>query len=1382
MSTQPEIRRKRKSLGAPLSAAKRTEEKENARRKGSRSKSIGPAALPKFQPRSILKPTVPVGHEMPDRSHTQPLIDLDFGENATFTGPDILRNHGADQANGAKIALRTEEEQQASAKEREERERREARRKSLANRRVSFAAEATLHTFHEIEYPQDSTASTNSTRRSSSAGSASTSHPPESDKAGSSENQQNRRRHSSGIQSSHWDQTNDDTLGSSLYGSSDMEDSVEEVEDHEDTDSSSESSDDDGTMVTVEGDEMTSASVASADDLTLDDALRLATQHAGTQQLGSDDEAETEEIIPSFGWARKDPQNQVPETEDHQEDGKDVLAEPTVEMDVDMDMTHAVGGIIKPSAEEMPSNEIDASMDVTKAFGIILGQERQLSINPADAIPLSLRADAPPEGSPLVSRVKCGTTPTTDADCFQDNEDMSMELTTVMGGVLAGAKTGAQKGRWTINRSDETLNTDEAMDLTTGVGGIIPQRIQRDEDEIEETMCMDMTVAVGKILPSDHHEDPTEELTMGMEMTTAIGSIIQRQTSTTGVLAQTTRQGPSPQTTLAPRALLALSPKPHQAMSRPSSATEATNRLRTSVGGQQPHHDAGSSAVARPSITLSSSRETFNSPVPPLEEAVCSLSKPSVPKTKLSPRKAPKEIALHHQTPERKPALDYKISPPKSTTLPTPRASRLSGVGADREGLGSPRVSALLDRRVSIGESSSDFAVSQASPKRRVVFEDPRVLEREINGEYLDDETQDDKHKTQDEKEITLNLKEMIASLSPKKNPVRGRKSLHVGSARGVLGKRPTELDDSDEENDGIKRLKGHQGSPVKNVRLQQPPSNAGPVTGRLLKSTPTGLELRAPAQISGQVCSPLRPNGNGKGLGRDSSTLQSLNPDEGVPHEAEALDTDPGDRIHLQDFLSMISVSFMELTTSRRRQTQAPTALRNTADDLSLERCVVAGACTVPILELYQHSCRELKKYISEGRRMVKEIEMETFQDNPPLFREYASASSDFKLLMDNQFKNGKTHARLLSKAMWYEWRMKLQHGLKEGLDKIEHGMNEDNTSLERQRELLDSILPGLIARHETLAKEHGNLEMYARELADCDPIELDSARMQLIQLESDIEEKKREIAELRGELEMAGSESAKLTSQKDQLLENIKDAEKVREECRGWTTKDVNIYKGRVDSVEREHGWTVTGISGTQVSMAYKREIELVFDVACFRTGQPNSRIDLWYIATKSDAAPCQTGVGRVYFLQLIRDHLRSIPQSRSGISSMLHTVRVAWDTATAIIDNINLINITFPTKVNKVSDTSIEVVSSLLVAEMETKVEVALSLTGAVTPEGVHLTIEPRVKLVYGESFNVGKIKDYLASRISRSSEAEKGDKELWSNVFVSLYGRLLARGRK
>ncbi|KAK3076192.1 hypothetical protein LTS18_013659, partial [Coniosporium uncinatum] len=66
----------------------------------------------------------------------------------------------------------------------DEAKRREARRKSLANRRVSFAPEATLHTWDVIEYMRDATtssASSEATPRPSSVSQASNAQSPQSD-------------------------------------------------------------------------------------------------------------------------------------------------------------------------------------------------------------------------------------------------------------------------------------------------------------------------------------------------------------------------------------------------------------------------------------------------------------------------------------------------------------------------------------------------------------------------------------------------------------------------------------------------------------------------------------------------------------------------------------------------------------------------------------------------------------------------------------------------------------------------------------------------------------------------------------------------------------------------------------------------------------------------------------------------------------------------------------------------------------------------------------------------------------------------------------------------------------------------------------------------
>jgi kinetochore protein Spc7/SPC105 len=441
------------------------------------------------------------------------------------------------------------------------------------------------------------------------------------------------------------------------------------------------------------------------------------------------------------------------------------------------------------------------------------------------------------------------------------------------------------------------------------------------------------------------------------------------------------------------------------------------------------------------------------------------------------------------------------------------------------------------------------------------------ILEREVDGQQEDGET-------------AYNLREMIDSLSPKRNAFKGRKSLHVGSAKGLLGKRPLELDDDDdsEENDGVKRLKGHQSSPVRNVKLQKPPSVAE-TTGRLTRASRRSMETNG-SNSTPSFSSPLKkdpattPRHQGRFKNtRENQTVHEVNFGPSHDRDTEELERDvDDDRVQLQDFLNMTSIRFMELTTTKRRHTVAPSNLQDGLsgegeDDMSLESCVVAGSCTVPMLELYQHSCRELKNYIAEGRRIVKEIEEETFEDNPPLFREYMSATSDVKALMDNQFKNVKTHARLLSKAMWYEWRMKLQEGLKDGLVTISEGMDADERLLKEREDLLAAVLPHIVERCEQLEEESGNLDEAARELADCDPAELQAARDELTDLDADIEDKKRLIAELREQLESSNSEVEDLAVKKESFLTSIQQSEKIREACRGWTGSEVESLKGRFD-----------------------------------------------------------------------------------------------------------------------------------------------------------------------------------------------------------------------
>lgn len=1191
--------------------------------------------------------------EIPPLKPRQPDL-IDFGDpTQEFSTPTF----NSSQNSGSKIAVKTEEEQQAAAREREERERRDARRKSLANRRVSFAAEATLHTFHEVEFNQDSTTSSDSTRRNSAAA---------QQREREEEDKKNRR--SSGLPPQIEFHNSDDDTATTLYSSdSEPADAVEEVADIEEDGDDDSSESDDGTMMTIDDvTGTTAASIRSIDSdgesSTLDEALRLAARRAGNQQLEDeededDDELDDdEEFIPSFGWgkdtnkkniAAQDQENLPPPARSQPAQPRQDLRDATetnmsMDMDMDMDMTRAVGGIIKPQPTQEYDPDEDMSMDVTRVVGGILNRQPPQEQNADEDMSMD------------VTRVLGGILKRQPSQDHNADEDMSMDVTRAFGGIVnqrqksssfivddededdapmeeatmefTSAIGGIQRPPPVEEENDSDGNEDMSMELTTVMGGVLAKNkrksiatsrrrtVSRPDDENDDEAPMDMTLAVGQILSkpgndAEDHEDEEGDATMGMDMTTAIGGILSKVTGASRNLGKRAMEEEADSAANPDEAFQAAVSKSANSDLRLPAASEKKTRTPSPQPLKSPAsalRDSANPKIPTPQRTSRNSRTpspmkatttpqsarvrtpaSTKSATPQLDSVVSERTvtprsaSPKKPSSARTPRINSRTPSPVKSTPKQGLFQNSFRNSSRTPTVTLTPQRQLSGLGADRPGLGSPQVTALFDRRGSISDAATNFVPG----KRGVMFEDPKEMTEEMDREAREEEEKENRRRIlereADGAEATLNLREMIESLSPKRKPLRGRKSLHVGSAKGLLGKRPNELDDEEEaeENAGVKRLKGHQGSPVKNIRLQQPPSKEE-TTGRLNLSFRKSLQpnTATPTLSSPEKSAPAttpRHQGRFKDVADDRGGHQvnfdetPVKDAEQLENEAEAEDEADGERIHLQDFLNMTSIRFMELTTTKRRHTQAPGTLENGfldegEEDLSLERCVVAGACTVPMLELYQHCCRELKKYISEGRRIVKEIETDTFEDNPPLFKEYMAATPDIKTLMDKQFMNVKNHARLLSKAMWYEWRMKLQEGLKQGLLAIDKGMEADKELLDKQKSLLDSVLPAIVARYKSLVEESSNLEEVAQELADCDPADLEAARDELASLDEDVEYKKKRIAELREQFQASEVEVEDLIVQKQNCVDDIAESERIREECRGWTSREVNALKG--------------------------------------------------------------------------------------------------------------------------------------------------------------------------------------------------------------------------
>lgn len=164
----------------------------------------------------------------------------------------------------------------------------------------------------------------------------------------------------------------------------------------------------------------------------------------------------------------------------------------------------------------------------------------------------------------------------------------------------------------------------------------------------------------------------------------------------------------------------------------------------------------------------------------------------------------------------------------------------------------------------------------------------------------------------------------------------------------------------------------------------------------------------------------------------------------------------------------------------------------------------------------------------------------------------------------MDNQFKNMKTHARHLSKGMWYEWRMKLLEGLREVLVGEAEGLSNDGALLEEQERALEASLPRLMQQHEQLRSECEELRMRAEEIANCDQDELAQARQQLVSADQDIRSRRERLAILKQQSQDLSSSIEDAQDAKVEHLQAIREAQRVREEYRGWSGAEVNKIRG--------------------------------------------------------------------------------------------------------------------------------------------------------------------------------------------------------------------------
>ncbi|KAG5437222.1 hypothetical protein PCANB_001014 [Pneumocystis canis] len=300
---------------------------------------------------------------------------------------------------------------------------------------------------------------------------------------------------------------------------------------------------------------------------------------------------------------------------------------------------------------------------------------------------------------------------------------------------------------------------------------------------------------------------------------------------------------------------------------------------------------------------------------------------------------------------------------------------------------------------------------------------------------------------------------------------------------------------------------------------------------------------------------------------------------------------------ISLTDFLKMTSISFLDgLTTTKRRETTFfPCFMLKSP---SLKELIYAVSLTLPSLELYQFSCKELQKYIEEGKEVVNKIEENTSEENPLLFREYITASPEIQVIMNGQFKLLKNYSRLYAKGVWYEWRDKLLLGLKEGLEKNLEGLKKDELIINELKPVLNTYFPLVKETFDSLKEKLKYLKAIREEINQCDQKELKKVRSDISKINEELQNNLEISEKIKGDIEEIDGKLNTLCEKQTKLDCEIQEYKKAAEVSRCFDKGEIENIKKTLKTLKTITGWEAKSFSNDVIIFIYLDVIETTFN----------------------------------------------------------------------------------------------------------------------------------------------------------------------------------------
>ena len=518
-------------------------------------------------------------------------------------------------------------------------------------------------------------------------------------------------------------------------------------------------------------------------------------------------------------------------------------------------------------------------------------------------------------------------------------------------------------------------------------------------------------------------------------------------------------------------------------------------------------------------------------------------------------------------------------------------------------------------------------------------------------------------------------------------------------------------------------------GTPETQIRVeagsvQRPEFGSGLVKGTdirvsMLKDKIQSLTPRKPASIESPKASPLK---------RKFTTPQKT-PQRSLIAPSVSRPVTPAargssatlDPIELNEFLKMTGISFLTgLSTTRRRETFVMPAQTDAEDVDPFVAKVLEENFTMPMLEMYQHSCRELTRYITEGRAMCEEIESDMNEQNPEIFDTYRRASPAEKRDLETTFKDMKTTARLSAKGVWYVWRENL-------LSNVLVPLRNNVSVLEKEKLRLDAleadVLPRLARAQADYEDVKAKVEVMLKEEDAYESYDHDGAA-QLLRLAAEIDEElqateSKQLAIQQSEADL----DARITQLEAEIAHEESSLEVLEREAannRGFSADEITELDARYAQLTQQTGYAITRVTDCEITMTLLDSLHVSFPF-------DGSRFS-YEVLVDNDS------IKQYYLTRLMLDC--------TSIRETLTALRRHWTFVLAQCQRITQVTKLHPTTISINSDDNLAVTSTVL---LPTRVKFHVTWTW--TP--IEETPMVEVSVVYG-GLDPLKLADHIRSK--------------------------------